>query len=119
MSIKCKKRKAHKAPALLIVTMMSIHHVYALPDDYSGDHISGIEDIVHDAVARKGWRRDAYQRIDQYRKADLNITVEDASGRMLPNTEITIEQAGHEFPFGMGAPRNGPMNDKNTHSGLC
>ena len=71
--------------------------------DYTGKDTKGIEDIVNDAIAQKSWRADAYERIDQYRKADLAITVKDASGRVLPNAEITIEQTDHEFPFGMVA----------------
>ena len=100
MTITSRKKKVH-ALVLLFIVIISNHALCALPDDYSGKNITGIEDIVNDAVSQKEWRRDAYRRIDQHRKADVQITVRDSSGRVLPNTEITIEQTDHEFPFGM------------------
>jgi len=87
--------------ALAETALVSPHDVQALTDDYSGKNTEGIEGIVSDVIAQRDWRRDAYRRIDQHRKADLNITVKDPAGRVLPNTEITIEQTDHEFPFGM------------------
>lgn len=101
MIIRIKKKKVSNSLVLLFTAIFPIHNLCAQAYDYTGKDTKGIEDIVNDAVEQKDWRADAYERIDEYRKADLAITVKDASGRVLPNAEITIEQTDHEFPFGM------------------
>lgn len=46
------------------------------------------------------WRAEAETRIDQIRKADLQINVTHADGRAASGAEINIAQIGHEFGFG-------------------
>ena len=46
------------------------------------------------------WRKEAAERIEKIRKADLQITVRDAAGKPVPNAEITVRQTRSAFPFG-------------------
>ena len=63
--------------------------------NYSGNDIKGIETIV-DEIQRAGqrWRRQANERIDQFRKANLEIRVVDADqgcGIIRPGTQQPFE----------------------------
>lgn len=77
---------------MLTLTCNSILGLNAQTNDYSGKDVKGIEAIVTAAVSQDDWRKEAYERIDSHRKADLNITLKDAKGNVLPNTEITLFQ---------------------------
>lgn len=46
------------------------------------------------------WRSDAMARIDQHRKADLQITLQNDSGTPIENASINITLKKHSFPFG-------------------
>ena len=46
------------------------------------------------------WRADAATRIEQHRKADLNVTVKLADGTLLDNINIEVSMQRHEFNFG-------------------
>ncbi len=46
------------------------------------------------------WRKAAVERIDKIRKADLNVTVKDASGKALPGATVDIKMTKHEFQWG-------------------
>lgn len=46
------------------------------------------------------WRKEAARRIDQYRKANLAVTVTDAQGKPVNNAKVHIAQQRHAFPFG-------------------
>lgn len=46
------------------------------------------------------WRAVAAQRIDEVRKADLNVQVFDATGAPLPGALVQVEQTKHAFGFG-------------------
>jgi hypothetical protein len=46
------------------------------------------------------WRKNAAKRIDQYRKADLKLTVTDAAGKPVPDAEIHVQMTRHAFRFG-------------------
>jgi len=69
--------------------------------DYSGKDVGGIEDIVEAAQrADEPWRKQAEQRIDRLRKAELEIRIVDAKGRPVPNVPVRVRQQRHAFHFG-------------------
>jgi GH35 family endo-1,4-beta-xylanase len=46
------------------------------------------------------WRQDALKRVEKLRKADFLVSVRDAHGNALPNTEVSLSQFRHHFGFG-------------------
>lgn len=50
--------------------------------------------------ANAPWRKDAAKRIDQYRKANLNIAVTDAAGKPVSNADVHVQMTRHAFRFG-------------------
>jgi endo-1,4-beta-xylanase len=50
------------------------------------------------------WRAAAKERIEQHRKADLQVVVKDASGKPVPGAEVSVEQVSHAFNFGTCVP---------------
>lgn len=69
-------------------------------------------------VGASVWMTNAYQRIDQYRKGDLEIVVTDDAGNPLSGVPVHVKQRQHAFLFGtavrasyyeaaeLGIPRN-------------
>ena len=64
-----------------------------LPSQVNNDHYGGWEP---DAP----WRAEAAQRIEQLRKANLTVRVEEADGTPVPDAAIQVEMLQHEFAFG-------------------
>ncbi|MFK8162342.1 MAG: endo-1,4-beta-xylanase, partial [Lewinella sp.] len=64
-----------------------------LPNDLSSDEYGGFEP---DAA----WRTPAADRIDQLRKADMQLTVLDNSGNPLPDAQVEVRMQRHDFDFG-------------------
>ena len=58
------------------------------------------------------WRKDALERIEQIRKAELEVSVTDAGGNPIPNAEVKIEQKKHSFQYGSLIPGT-HFNSKN------
>lgn len=52
------------------------------------------------ADANAAWRLAAIERINQYRKGDLSVTVVDRDGKFLPGATVFIQQTNHSFKFG-------------------
>ncbi len=53
------------------------------------------------AVAQDGsWESEAEQRIEEHRKGDLEIQVEDGNGNPIPDADVSVEMQEHEFVFG-------------------
>ena len=52
------------------------------------------------------WRQAAAERIDKYRKADLTVTVTDATGNPVPGAVVNVEMTRHAFGFGAAADAN-------------
>jgi len=50
--------------------------------------------------ADAAWRKDAADRIEKYRKADLAITVVDSQGNAVPDADVTVKMTRHAFGFG-------------------
>jgi len=46
------------------------------------------------------WREDAYARIEELRKASLDVSVVDADGNPLPGASVDVAMQDHEFDFG-------------------
>ncbi len=57
------------------------------------------EDIHGVAGEWEGFKA-AKERIEQYRKGDLNIAVVDRDGKPVPDARIAVEMKRHSFPFG-------------------
>jgi GH35 family endo-1,4-beta-xylanase len=57
------------------------------------------------------WRKAAQERIEKIRKADLQIRVQDANGRPVPNAQVTIKQTRSAFPFGSAVSAKALISD--------
>jgi len=88
-----------------------------VPPCYSGKDLEGIESIVQSAEnPTEPWRKEAEERIDKIRKADLNLQVVDAQGHPVKDAEVRVVLHRHKFRFGgvvstprmffQGKPRN-------------
>jgi endo-1,4-beta-xylanase len=50
------------------------------------------------------WRKAAEERIERIRKGDLQIAVVDASGKPVPDAQVSVELTRHAYKFGSNAP---------------
>lgn len=64
-----------------------------LPSEINNQFYGGYE-------ADAPWRSEAANRIEQIRKADLNITVTDMNGTAVENAAIEVNMLRHQFDFG-------------------
>ena len=46
------------------------------------------------------WRKDAWNRIEEIRKGDIEVIVKDSSDNVIPNAKITVDMYDHEFEWG-------------------
>jgi endo-1,4-beta-xylanase len=80
-------------------------------------------DLPHSRISYPGmeadapWRKAAAERIEKYRKADLQVVVKDSSGRPLPGVTVRIEEQHPAFGFGSCVVASliegtGPDNDR-------
>src|SRR4051812_19982578 len=46
------------------------------------------------------WRKEAETRIDKFRKAALSIVVNDASGKPVPDADVSVKMKRHAFSWG-------------------
>ena len=46
------------------------------------------------------WRKEARERIERHRMADLTVKVVDADGKPVPGAKVSVEQTRHAFGFG-------------------
>ncbi len=60
----------------------------------------GLDSLYAGAAEDAPWRREAEGRIDRLRKADLEVTVVDASGRPIEGAEVHVAMKRHAFGFG-------------------
>lgn len=56
--------------------------------------------------ANAPWRAEAAQRIEQFRKADLKVTVSNAKGEPVSGATVKVEMLEHEFKFGSAITAN-------------
>jgi GH35 family endo-1,4-beta-xylanase len=86
---------------LALATLVLATKVNAQNIDYSGKDIQGIEEIVSaNGQAQQAWRIAANQRIENYRKSNLKLTLIDSAGQPLPGAKVKVEQVSHDFDFG-------------------
>lgn len=88
---------------LSLVPTICLFCINTYSADYSGTDIVGIETIVNDisTPSDETWRLEANQRIDQHRKADMNIFVVDqATGLAIPGVQVDVKLIRHKFRFG-------------------
>lgn len=75
---------------------------------------NGYKGIEDDAI----WRREAYRRIEKYRKNDMQIEVVDESGNPIEDAEVTADMTDNEFMFGVSLCKNEVLDlDLNTKFG--
>ena len=64
------------------------------------------------------WRKEAYRRIEKYRKNDINVRVVDKNGNPVPNAQIRADMDENEFMFGVSLCENELLNlDTSSKSG--
>lgn len=69
-------------------------------DNKAGKPYHGIEtkeEYGYDAL----WRKEAYRRIEKYRKGDTSIFIHDKDGNPIPNAKVRAEQTESDFMFGV------------------
>lgn len=64
-----------------------------LPEEVNNDRYGGWE-------ADAPWRAEAADRINQIRKAELTVRVEDENGNPVPDATVSVEMLQHEYAFG-------------------
>jgi GH35 family endo-1,4-beta-xylanase len=55
-------------------------------------------------LSAQQWLISANQRIEQHRKANLAISVEDSLGQIVPGADVHVEMKRHSFGFGTAVP---------------
>jgi endo-1,4-beta-xylanase len=70
-----------------------------LPLDLDNNKYVGIE-------ADAAWRKEAEQNIDQLRKANFTVKVNNAAGQPVKDVEVRFEMMQHEFKFGTAVVSN-------------
>ncbi|MFC1586499.1 endo-1,4-beta-xylanase [Fibrobacterota bacterium] len=66
----------------------------------------GLDELPYTPISYAGmepgapWRAEAQARIEQYRKADISVTVVDASGVPVPGAQVGLRLTRHAFGFG-------------------
>ncbi len=78
---------------------------------YYGDTVD-IETLDPDVGSYHGveddalWRKEAFRRIEKYRKGDVKVTVTDPDGNPVEGAEVEIKQTESEFMFGVEVCKN-------------
>ncbi len=62
------------------------------------------------------WRKAAAERIEQYRKGDLAITVMDAKGKPLPGADVQVHMVRNAFTFGTATSSQRLLDSTSTDS---
>jgi GH35 family endo-1,4-beta-xylanase len=60
----------------------------------------GIDPLYEGAADDAPWRAEALERIEQIRKGDLTVIVEDADGNPVPGAQVRVRMRQHAFSFG-------------------
>ena len=62
------------------------------------------------------WRKAAAKRIEQYRKADLQIIVVDRNGKPVPKAKVHVELKKHAYGFGVAVGLNSMFNNRHPEN---
>jgi len=85
----------------LFTAIFTATTVHAQDMTYDGQDILGIESIVDvERSKNEPWRKEANQRIEQHRKADIHIQVIDQQGQPVEDATVQIQLKKHHFKFG-------------------
>ncbi len=57
-------------------------------------------DVVMAKITDNTWRKEAEDRIEKYRKGNVELTFVDNKGNTIANANVKIEQISHDFRFG-------------------
>src|SRR5256886_5114077 len=63
------------------------------------------------------WRKEAQARIDKFRKTDLSVVVNDATGKPVSGADVSIKMKRHAFAWGAGT--RGPLIVDNATNKLA
>ncbi len=74
-------------------------HVYKYPKGVAYDDLPGTVETYEGRELDAPWRVAANERIEKYRKADLEVIVTDENGKPLPGAPVSVEMQEHAFPF--------------------
>lgn len=66
----------------------------------SEDELPGTQFTYEGREKDAAWRKEALDRIEKYRKGDLEIVVKNKKGEVVPNAKVKVEMTNHEFGFG-------------------
>lgn len=75
-----------------VINYKQAYPLESLPTQ-SNDEYAGME-------PNAPWRAAADARIEQYRKANLEISVMNSAGQPLPNAQVKVEMLRHDYAFG-------------------
>lgn len=64
------------------------------------------------------WRKDALERIEQVRKGDFTVVVQDKNGNPVKDAEVTLDMFEHEFHFGVMMDEHFINDDENASNRL-
>jgi len=78
------------------LTLLNYGSSYSLSDAPNNNDVAGYEGEDPDAP----WRAEAATRIENHRKANLNLVILDVDGNPITDAVVTIEQKEHAFGFG-------------------
>ena len=102
-------------PVALTADWTTYRFAFSAARDYSPTAVQGqlgfgfggreqTVEIANVSVTNHGqgtaWRTAAAERIDKHRKADLSITIVDATGTPTPDAHVTVQQTKHAFLLG-------------------
>ncbi len=89
----------HKGQSIEIESIRVLKYP-ASSDIASFPRAKGVKRSYPGREADASWRKAALERIEQHRKADLALTLTDADGKTLADTEVKLTLRRHEFGFG-------------------
>lgn len=78
--------------------------LWSYPPDTDVSAFPRIRRTYEGREADAQWRKDALERIEKNRKADLHATLHDGEGQPLRRQEVTLELRRHAFGFGSAIP---------------
>lgn len=72
--------------------------------------------ITNDSEKNSLWRKEAYKRIEKYKKSDIDIIIKNQNERTLKNVNIDLLMNNNQFKFGTAVRSNN--NNTNNYEGI-